>query len=114
MPIDYDGMMIESGYRIDMLIDDSVIIENKTVDDILPIHEAQLLTYMRSAQGEIGLSAKLESCPDEAWHQTHGPITASDLRSVIENNIINLKFLCDFFVIFVFNLFYPIDKRRQQ
>ena len=46
LPIEYDGMMIESGYRIDMLVDGSVIIENKTVDNILPIHEAQLLTYM--------------------------------------------------------------------
>jgi len=54
LPIEYDGMMIESGYRIDMLVDDSVIIENKTVDNILPIHEAQLLTYMRLRRAKLG------------------------------------------------------------
>jgi GxxExxY protein len=41
LPIEYDGVIIESGYRIDMLVDDCVIVENKTVDKILPIHEAQ-------------------------------------------------------------------------
>ena len=47
LPICYDGHQIESGYRIDMLVEDSVIIENKVVEHILPIHEAQLLTYLR-------------------------------------------------------------------
>lgn len=47
LPIVYDGQTIESGYRVDMLVDDCVIIENKTGDQILPVHEAQLLTYMR-------------------------------------------------------------------
>ncbi len=54
LPIEYDGVRIESGYRVDMLIDDCVIIENKTVDNILPIHEAQLLTYMRLRKVKLG------------------------------------------------------------
>ena len=54
LPIEYDGMNIESGYRIDMLVDGSVIIENKTVDNILPLHEAQLLTYMRLRNVKLG------------------------------------------------------------
>ena len=54
LPVVYDGVMIESGYRIDMLVGDSVIIENKTVDNILPIHEAQLLTYMRLRNIRLG------------------------------------------------------------
>ena len=51
-PITYDKMTIDAGYRIDMLVEDQIIIENKTVDQIQGIHEAQLLTYM-----------KLRSCP---------------------------------------------------
>ena len=54
LPIDYDGVMIESGYRIDMLVNESIIIENKTVDNLLPIHEAQLLTYMRLSKIRLG------------------------------------------------------------
>ena len=54
LPIEYDGMNIESGYRIHMLVDGSVIIENKTVDNILPIHEAQLPTYMRLRNVKLG------------------------------------------------------------
>jgi GxxExxY protein len=51
-PLTYDKMTIDAGYRIDMLVEDCIIIENKTVDQILGIHQAQLLTYM-----------KLRSCP---------------------------------------------------
>jgi GxxExxY protein len=46
-PIVYDGLKIEAGYRIDMLIEDCVIVENKTVEQLAPIHEAQLLTYLK-------------------------------------------------------------------
>ena len=42
LPINFDGQQIDAGYRIDMLIEDRVIIENKSVDQILPIHQAQL------------------------------------------------------------------------
>ena len=47
LPIVYDGQHIDAGYRVDMLVEDCVIIENKAVDRILPIHEAQLLTYLK-------------------------------------------------------------------
>jgi len=46
-PLKYDNISIDAGYRIDMLIEDCIIVENKTVDQILGIHEAQLLTYMK-------------------------------------------------------------------
>jgi GxxExxY protein len=54
LPITYNGEAIETGFRIDMLVNDCVLIENKTVDQILPIHEAQLLTYMRLSQVKLG------------------------------------------------------------
>ncbi len=47
LPVFYDGETIESGYRIDMLVENSVIVENKVVDQLSPVHEAQLLTYLK-------------------------------------------------------------------
>jgi GxxExxY protein len=43
------------GYRIDMLVDDAVIVEIKSVESILPVHEAQLLTYLRLSRKRVGL-----------------------------------------------------------
>ena len=47
LPIVYNDVRIEAGYRIDLLVDDAVIVELKTVTKILPIHEAQLLSYLK-------------------------------------------------------------------
>ena len=55
LPVEYKGIKLDCGYRIDILIDDSVIVELKSVDKILPIHQAQLLTYMKLAGISIGL-----------------------------------------------------------
>jgi len=53
-PVFYDGQQIEVGYRLDMLIEDCVIVENKAVERILPIHQAQLLTYLRLRKCSLG------------------------------------------------------------
>ena len=55
LPVQYKKMHISCGYRIDMLIENKLIIELKSVDVIHPIHEAQLLTYMKLAKIKIGL-----------------------------------------------------------
>ncbi len=55
LPILHDGLKIDAGYRIDMLVNDAVIIELKSCEKILPVHEAQLLTYMRFSQKRLGL-----------------------------------------------------------
>ncbi len=47
LPVVYDGQTIEAGYRIDMLVENCVIIENKAVDQLNAVHEAQLLTYLK-------------------------------------------------------------------
>jgi GxxExxY protein len=47
LPVLYDNQVFDTAYRIDMLVGNSVIIENKVVEQILPVHEAQLLTYLR-------------------------------------------------------------------
>ena len=54
LPIHYDGQTIDAGYRIDMLVEESIIVENKSVDQILPIHEAQLLTYLKLHNCRLG------------------------------------------------------------
>ena len=54
LPVVYFGRKIDAGYRLDMLVNDSVIIENKAVDKLLPIHEAQLLTYLRLKNCRLG------------------------------------------------------------
>ena len=46
LPVKYKGVEIDCGYRLDFLIEESIILELKSVEQILPIHEAQLLTYM--------------------------------------------------------------------
>ncbi len=54
LPIKYDGHNIDAGYRIDMLVDDLVIVENKAVDELSPIHQAQLLTYLKLSDRHLG------------------------------------------------------------
>ena len=54
LPVHYNEIKIEAGFRADMIVEDAVIIENKTVDKIAPIHEAQLLTYMKLAKLKLG------------------------------------------------------------
>lgn len=55
LPVKYKEVQISCGYRIDMLIDDKIIIELKNVEKIIPIHEAQPLTYMKLSNKKIGL-----------------------------------------------------------
>jgi GxxExxY protein len=54
LPVNYDEIEIDAGYRIDMLIEDSVIVENKTVECILPVHRAQVLTYLKMKDFRLG------------------------------------------------------------
>ena len=55
LPVVYDDVNIEVGYRIDLLVEDRVIVELKSVDKIAPIHQAQLLTYLRLSDKRLGL-----------------------------------------------------------
>ena len=54
LPVLYEDQRIDAGYRIDTLINGMVIVENKSVESILPVHEAQLLTYMKLSGCKIG------------------------------------------------------------
>ena len=63
MPIIYDGVRFELGYRPDFIIEGELIVELKTVSQLLPIHEAQLLTYLRLSGITRGLLMNFHSQP---------------------------------------------------
>lgn len=54
LPLVYDGQHIDAGFRIDEFVEQCLVVENKAVEQILPIHEAQLLTYLRLTKCKIG------------------------------------------------------------
>ena len=55
LPVEYDGVRVDLGYRLDKLVDDAVIVEVKAVETVLPVHEAQLLSYSRLSGKRVGL-----------------------------------------------------------
>jgi len=55
LPITYKGTRVDAGFRVDLLVDDAVIVELKAVERLAPIHEAQLLTYLRLSGRRVGL-----------------------------------------------------------
>lgn len=55
LPVTYKDIRLEAGYRMDLAIDKSVVVELKAVDKLLPVHQAQLLTYLRFSGNHVGL-----------------------------------------------------------
>ena len=55
LPVEYKGKRLECGYRVDLLVEERLIVELKATQSIVGVHEAQLLTYMRLAQIKVGL-----------------------------------------------------------
>jgi len=55
LPLTYKGIQLDCGYRIDLFVEERVIVELKTIDKLSPIHDAQLLTYMKRAKSSVGL-----------------------------------------------------------
>ena len=55
LPLSYKGLKLDCGYRLDLLVEDKVIVELKTVEAIAPIHEAQILTYLKLRDIRLGL-----------------------------------------------------------
>ena len=53
-PVDYDGVHIDAGYRLDMVVEDEILVENKSVQSLAPIHDAQLLTYLKLSNRRLG------------------------------------------------------------
>lgn len=55
LPVTYRGVRIELGYRVDLIVDGTVIVELKAVSKVLPVHEAQLLSYLKMSGHRLGL-----------------------------------------------------------
>jgi GxxExxY protein len=55
LPVVYDGIKLDAGYRLDMLVEDAVIVELKAVEALAPIHQAQRLSYLKLSGKHVGL-----------------------------------------------------------
>lgn len=55
LPVFYKGEKLDAGYRIDLIVENAVIVELKAVEQLLPVHQAQLLTYMKLTGCSVGL-----------------------------------------------------------
>jgi GxxExxY protein len=55
LPVTYKQVKLDCGYRLDLIVEDSVVVEIKAVENLAPIHDAQLLSYLRIANKRVGL-----------------------------------------------------------
>jgi len=55
IPVEYKGVRLDCGYRIDLLVDNRVVVELKSIERFQPVHEAQLITYLRLSGVHVGL-----------------------------------------------------------
>jgi GxxExxY protein len=55
LPVHYDGIKLDCGYRLDILVENNLVVELKAVEKVLPIHEAQLLSYLKLSSYRLGL-----------------------------------------------------------
>jgi GxxExxY protein len=74
LPVVYKGVRLDCGYRLDIVVEDAVILELKTVEKLLPIHEAQLLTYLKLTGLTLGLLLNFNV-----------PVLKDGLRRVVNN-----------------------------
>jgi len=55
VPVVYDGIKLEAGYKLDLLVEDTVVVELKAIEALAPIHQAQIISYLKLAGKPIGL-----------------------------------------------------------
>ncbi len=55
IPVEYKGVKLDCGYRADIIVDGTILLEIKAIDSLLPIHDAQLLSYLKLGDWKIGL-----------------------------------------------------------
>ncbi len=61
LPLQYKGLQLDNCFRIDILVENLVVVEVKSVEKVLPVHEAQLLTYLRLSEVKLGLLINFNS-----------------------------------------------------
>lgn len=74
LPVVYKGVKLECGYRMDLVVEDSVIVEIKAVEKIMPVHEAQLLSYLKLHNKKVGLLMNF-----------HIPVLKNGLKRIVNN-----------------------------
>lgn len=90
LPLVYEGLRVDSGYRIDMVVEDVILIENKTVESLLPIHEAQLLTYLKLSGIQLGfllnwnVPVMKQGIKRLVYHYTPQPITHRTRKGILD------------------------------
>ncbi|MGE5112579.1 MAG: GxxExxY protein [Acidobacteriaceae bacterium] len=55
LPVHYDGIQIDLGYRLDLVVNDQLVVELKAIENVLPVHKAQVLSYLRLSKKRLGL-----------------------------------------------------------
>ncbi|HTX36326.1 MAG TPA: GxxExxY protein [Bryobacteraceae bacterium] len=75
LPVNYKGLRLDCAYRLDLLVENLVIVEIKAIDELAPIHQAQLLTYLKAAGKQVGLLMNFNV-----------PVLKDGLRRVINNS----------------------------
>lgn len=74
LPVVYKGVKLECGYRMDIVVENLVIVELKAVERVLPVHEAQLLSYLKLYDKKIGLLINF-----------HVPVLKNGLKRIVNN-----------------------------
>ncbi len=92
LPVTYDGVRVELGYRIDMLVEELVVVELKCVDSFSSLHEAQLLSYLKLSNKNVGLLINFQTAhlKDGIKRLVYGrgwdrPAISSSVTSVAKN-----------------------------
>lgn len=74
LPVVYKGVKLECGYRMDLVVEDSVVVEIKAIEKIMPVHEAQLLSYLKLHNKKVGLLMNF-----------HIPVLKNGLKRIVNN-----------------------------
>lgn len=61
LPVIYDGVRLEAGYRLDLVVEDTVVVELKAIEALAPIHQAQIISYLKLSSKPIGLLINFHS-----------------------------------------------------
>jgi len=71
IPIIYDDIIFNLGYRLDIIVDDKVIIELKSIEHVLPVHKKQLLTYLKVTGKKVGLLINFNEDLIKKWNYSN-------------------------------------------
>lgn len=83
MPLEYKGIKLDCGYRMDMVVENKVVLELKCVEKVVAVHEAQMLTYLRLSKIKTGLILNFYTGV-KGWHQETCLVTLC-LRAAVVN-----------------------------